>query len=171
MARDMELATTCRVWGRHSPTRFRARQNDYNASWFCCYSHFAVINNRPLVLADNTPRAYARFAPAAESCSIKSAFPPASFPFTPNTAERLKFFDPTRFSHLTLSHRNQKAASLFDRLAASNRLIACQYILDCRFTQQPPSYKQISPDRPYFRLRLQNSYSAATRLWSRGICS
>ncbi len=27
-----------------------------NESWFCCCSHFAVINDRPLVFADKTPR-------------------------------------------------------------------------------------------------------------------
>ena len=113
----------------------------------------------------------AKFGPAVESCSIKSALPPASFPFTTNTAERFKIFGISLFSLLTWSHRNQKAANLFDRLAASNRLIACQYILNCRFIQQPLSYKQISPDRPCLRSHLQNSYSAATRLWSRGIWS
>ena len=137
---------------------------EHNASWFCCCSHVEVINVRPLVLADKTPRAYAKFGPAVESCSIKSAFPPASFPSTLNTAARFKISGISRYFHLTWSHRNQKAANLFDRLAASNRLIACQYILNCRFTQQPPSYKQISPDRPYLRLCLQNSYSAATLL-------
>ena len=43
-------------------------QIEHNASRFCCCSHFAVINARPLVLADKTPRAYAKFGPAVESC-------------------------------------------------------------------------------------------------------
>ena len=35
----------------------RAAKFEHNASWFCCCSHFAVINARPLVLTDKTPRA------------------------------------------------------------------------------------------------------------------
>ena len=54
----------------YSPTRFRVAEFEHNASWFCCCSHFVIINYRPLVLADKTPRAYAKFGPAVESCSL-----------------------------------------------------------------------------------------------------
>ena len=56
-------SATIRINGADIPKsavreRFLQLDSEHNESWFCCRSHFAIVNDWLLVFTDKTPRSY-----------------------------------------------------------------------------------------------------------------
>ena len=98
--------------GKATPQQDSAQDKiEHNASRFCCCATALDKNNRLGCRTDKTPRAYAKFGPAAESCSIQSTLLSSSFSFTLHASKESKIPKTRAFLHIARTTNSKSYAA------------------------------------------------------------